>query len=97
MPHVFRFSTGHEARPFAYTVDSDSAVEAAGEGGTEPAAPSVTFAFAFSPLAVTLVEARRAAWQWAISLAAILGGVLAGVNLLDGMLHSLAAGLKKHA
>lgn len=97
VPHVFRFSTGHEARPFAYTADSDSNVETDGPGGEPAPPPTVAIAFSFSPLAVTLAEARRAAWQWAISLAAILGGVLAGVNLLDGLLHGVAAGLKKNA
>ena len=95
MPHVFRFSTGHEVRPFAYTADSDSVVEAVDPSTGAQRPPSVTFAFDFSPLAVAVVEARRAAWQWAISLAAILGGVLAGLNVLDGLLHSVMDGKKK--
>jgi hypothetical protein len=97
VPHVFRFSTGHEVRPFAYTADSDSVVEPVDPATGAQVLPSVTFAFEFSPLAVAVVEARRAAWQWAISLAAILGGVLAGVNLLDGLLHSVAGAAKKRS
>ena len=82
------------ARPPA---DSDGVVEGVDPASGAQKLPTVTLAFDFSPLAVAVVEARRAAWQWAISLAAILGGVLAGINLLDGLLHTAMGAAKKKA
>ena len=58
----------------------------------------MTLAYHFSPLQVRVAEARRSAWQWAVTMAAILGGVVTALSILDSFLHTLAGSMakKKH-
>ena len=55
----------------------------------------MTLAYHFSPLQITVTEARRSAWQWALSMAAILGGFVTALSILDSVLHSALGGLGK--
>jgi len=97
VPHLFKFSTGHMAQPFAYTAASDVNVGTlVGDELTgDTPFPSVSLVYELSPLAITVAEARRSMWQWAISMAALLGGVVTALSILDSFLHSLAGGLTK--
>ncbi len=96
VPFKYVFSTGHVVSPFAYTAESDAAVagESGGDAGTPP---TLTLAYHFSPLQITVTEARRSYWQWVVSMAAILGGVVTALSILDSALHSVAGGIKKKA
>jgi len=94
VPYIFKFSTGHSAMPLAYTAASDSHQEPKGKSEDE-GFPSVSFAYDVSPLAITVTEARRSMWQWAVSMAALLGGVVTALSILDTFLHSIAGTMTK--
>ena len=89
VPHAFRFATGHALDAWAYT--AESAAFAAPEGE----APSVAVFFALSPLGVAVTEQRLPLWRFAINIAAIVGGVVAALSILDSLLHALAGAAKK--
>jgi hypothetical protein len=91
VPHDVRFSTGHAVRAHAYTAQSAASEAVPGAGAGADAAPTASFAYEISPLAVTIAERRLPLWRLGVNVAAIVGGITAFLSVLDSLLHGVAA------
>jgi hypothetical protein len=76
---------------YEYVAHSHTYTAAPGTG----AVPSAKFSYDMSPIQIVVSEAPRAWYRFVTSMCAVVGGVFTVAGIVDGLIHSGRAALKK--